>query len=332
MRGQTLLTDAHQRTLTYLRLSVTDRCNLRCRYCMPHGVQQKLEHGEILSYEEYLELIRILAAEGIQKVRITGGEPLIRKGLLGFLWRLHDRFGHLDLRLTTNGVFLAELAPDLLAAGIRRVNVSLDSLDPKVFAQITGENVLPRVLEGIDTALRLGFERVKLNVVAIRGLNDREILDFARLSLDRPLEVRFIEYMPLGTVGFWSRERFLPSAEIRGRLTELGPLQPLAAEAHDGPAVRFRLPGAMGAIGLISPVTEHFCARCDRLRLTADGKLRLCLLSNQEVDLKTPLRAHTPPEALADLIRRAILDKPARHHLDQPFSCVSNRAMYRIGG
>lgn len=327
-----MLTDAHQRTLTYLRLSVTDRCNLRCRYCMPHGVQQKLGHGEILSYEEYLELIRILAAEGIQKVRVTGGEPLIRKGLLDFLRRLHDRFGHLDLRLTTNGVLLAELAPDLLAAGIRRVNVSLDSLDPRVYAQITGENVLARVLEGIDTALRLGFERVKLNVVAIRGMNDREIPDFARLSLERPLEVRFIEYMPLGTVGFWSRERFLPSAEIRGRLAELGPLEPLAHEAQDGPAVRFRLPGAAGAIGLISPVTEHFCARCDRLRLTADGKLRLCLLSNQELDLKTPLRSHVPPEEMTELIRRTILDKPARHHLDQPHPCVSNRAMHRIGG
>jgi len=327
-----VLTDAHQRHLTYLRLSVTDRCNLRCRYCMPHGVERKLEHGEILSYEEYLELIRILVAEGITKLRITGGEPLIRKGLAGFLQRLHARFGHLDLRLTTNGVRLADMAEDLLAAGVRRVNVSLDSLDPKVYAEITGQDVLARVLEGIETALRLGFERVKLNVVAIRGMNDGEILDFARLSLDRPIEVRFIEYMPLGTVGFWSRERFMAAAEIRDLLAELGPIRPLGYETGDGPAVRYALPGARGAIGLISPVSEHFCDRCNRLRLTADGKLRLCLLSNKELDLKTPLRAHTPPEVLTGMIREAVLEKPAHHHLDQPQINISNRAMHRIGG
>lgn len=327
-----MLVDAHHRRLTYLRLSLTDRCNLRCVYCMPeHGVA-KLRHEDILAYEEFLLVVRAARSEGMVKLRLTGGEPLVRRGVLDFIRELARLPGPLDLCLTTNGVLLAGMAADLRAAGVRRVNISLDSLDPRNYSRITGRDEFPQVWAGLEAALAAGFDRVKVNVVAIRGLNDHELPAFARLSLDLPLEVRFIEYMPLGRLGYWSPQKFISSAEIKARLAPAGPLTPLPPLDGDGPARLFRLPQAAGTLGFISPVTEHFCARCNRLRLTADGKLRLCLLSNLEIDLKAPLRAGASEEDLARLLRQAVQAKPRGHDLARRLSAASNRSMNLIGG
>ena len=326
-----MLVDAHKRHITYLRLSLTDRCNLRCKYCMPdHGVH-KLNHDDILTYEEFLRVVRAAAAAGMTKVRLTGGEPLVRKGFLDFIPEMAAIPGVQDLRLTTNGVLLAPMAEALLRAGIRRVNISLDSLDRETFHRIAGRDEFERVWQGIETALGAGFDKVKINMVPIRGVNDHELVAFARLSLDRRLEVRFIEFMPLGRDEFWSRDKMVTSAEIRERLSVLGELKPLSHERMDGPAQVFQLPGAKGAIGFISAITDHFCATCNRLRLTADGKLRPCLLSNQEIDIKGALRSGAGPDELSAIIRRAVMSKPAAHPLERAFP-DSNRPMNMIGG
>ncbi|MBW2061640.1 MAG: GTP 3',8-cyclase MoaA [Deltaproteobacteria bacterium] len=327
-----MLIDSFQRKLTYLRLSVTDRCNLRCQYCMPHGMISKLDHDDILTYEECLIVVRAAASQGVTKVRLTGGEPLVRRDLIHFISELSRLPVPLKLCLTTNGVFLADLAADLHAAGIRSVNVSLDSLDAGNFYRITGRDEFLRVWRGLETALAQGFEQVKVNVVVIRGHNEHELIDFARLSLNRPLEVRFIEYMPMGELGCWSRDKVVSTDEMKERLAPLGPLTPVPSEEGDGPAVKFRLPNGIGALGFISPVTEHFCSSCNRLRVTADGKLRLCLLSNHELDLKTPLRSGATAAELAALLQRAALDKPRQHRLEEAPDYASNRTMNLIGG
>jgi len=327
-----VLIDSFHRRITYLRLSVTDRCNLRCRYCMPeHGVK-KLGHEDILTYEEFTRVVEAAASEGMTKIRLTGGEPLVRKGFLNFVHTLSSIPGTLDLRLTTNGVLLADMAGDLLTAGVRRVNVSLDSLDRSNFFRITGRDYLETVWRGVETALAVGFDRVKINVVVIRGFNDHEIIDFARLTLDRPLEVRFIEFMPIGREDFWSPHRLVSIQEIKDRLGLLGDLVPTATDSRDGPAAVFHLTGAEGRVGFISPVTDHFCQTCNRLRLTADGKLKPCLLSNREIDLKTPLRSNATRKLIAEILHRAVKNKPGRHHLDRAHHSGSNRTMNLIGG
>lgn len=331
-----MLTDGQGRHLNYLRVSVTDRCNLRCRYCMPHGMTGKLPHTEILSYEEHLALIRVALGLGLTKLRLTGGEPLARRGFLGFVRRLGALGGFEELLLTTNGVELAGQARRLKSAGISRVNISLDSLDPGRFAQITGRDHFSRVWEGFQEALEAGFSRVKLNCVVMRGVNDGEIPDFVRLTLTYGIDVRFIEYMPLGAGGLWDEALFMPAAQMLDLAARLGELGPVDSDSS-GPAQLWRLAGAPGRVGFISPVSSHFCAKCNRLRLTADGKLRPCLLSDAELDLKTPLRAGAKDEELAELFIQAARLKPKRHALFQPGPGQAPppgtvRAMNAIGG
>lgn len=324
--------DGFGRQINYLRLSIIDRCNLRCFYCAPVQEMLKVPAGEILRYEELLQVAAIGVALGLTKIRVTGGEPLIRAGVEDFLTALAATPGLAEVTLTTNGVLLPRKASALWAAGLRRLNISLDSLQPRRFAQITGSDSWHQVWEGIDIALSLGFAPLKLNCVVLRGVNDDEVVDFARLTWTLPLEVRFIEFMPIGRGSTWQAARFVPVAEIKERLAPLGPWEPLPATAHDGPAERYRHPGARGTIGFISPLSQHFCHSCNRLRLTATGQLRPCLLNDLEIDLKGPLRAGADPETIQNLFRQAIRNKPGHHHLGQVHDPGCRRRMISIGG
>jgi cyclic pyranopterin phosphate synthase len=318
--------------INYLRLSVTDRCNLRCFYCMPEEGVAYMPHSEILSYEEMLHIVDLAVQCGIRKVRLTGGEPFVRKGFIHFLDRLSEMETLNEITLTTNGVFLKEYAAAVKACGICRINVSLDSLRPAKFSRITGRNYFEAVWDGIQEAENLGFTPIKINVVAMRGVNDDEILDFARLTLEKPFHIRFIELMPVGENNSWRPERFIPIGEIFERIETLGNLIPVESNPNDGPAERFALEGARGEIGLIGALSHHFCDRCNRLRLTADGHLRGCLFSDQEIDLKAPLRAGSPDDYLLGLVKLAMANKPlGRARMAHgPRKCV--RQMSSIGG
>ena len=346
--------DARGRRIDYLRISVTDRCNLRCRYCMPaEGVAFK-DHSEILTYEEMERVACIAAKEGIGKIRLTGGEPLVRKGVVGFVGRLLADCGVQSVALTTNGTLLPHYARALREAGLERVNVSLDSLDPAVFGRITRGGRLADALAGLDAALEAGFDPVKVNVVVVRSL-EQDLVEFARMTLDRPLHVRFIEYMPVGAVeegsgchaeqtgptatddpAGWTREDSVPSDEVLERLADegaaagLGELLPIArAEAPGGwgPARYYRFGDAAGTVGVISPLSHHFCDECNRLRLTADGRLRPCLFCDEELDVKTPLRTGTD-EDVREVIRAALHIKPEGHEM----RVGTDRRMSQIGG
>jgi cyclic pyranopterin phosphate synthase len=281
--------EAASRQINYLRMSITDRCNLRCVYCTYWKEWQKQPAAEILRYEELLRLAAVAAEAGVRKVRITGGEPLVRRGLVGFLQKLNRLPGIDQVCLTTNGVLLRELAPAIYNAGVRHLNVSLDTLKRDRYRRITGSDKLPAVMAGLREAVSLGFQPLKINCVVLRGINDDEVLDIARLAREYPLQVRFIELMPTASQPWWQRH-FLSMAEVRRRLAVLGPLEPLIREVTAGPARNFRVPGFQGELGFISPMSDHHCRTCNRLRLTADGKLRPCLLAASELDLKGHLR------------------------------------------
>ena len=322
------LSDSFQRPINYLRISVTDRCNLRCTYCMPeHGITL-LTHSEILRYEEIQAVAQAAAALGINKLRLTGGEPLVRSGLPHLVAMLSQIEGIDDIALTTNGVLLRRYAAQLRQAGLRRVNVSLDTLKRDRFHRITRDYKLGEVLDGIETAKAVGLDPVKVNMVVMRGINDDEVLDFARLTLKDGWHVRFIEPMPFGT---GDGSSFIPTSEIQERLLSLGPLEPCLHSHGNGPAKYFRFPGAQGTVGFITPLSEHFCFNCNRLRLTVDGKLRPCLLSDEEVDLKTHLRRGASREELKGLIVQAVAAKPERHHLSEGV-LPKGRAMCQVGG
>ncbi len=324
--------DQHHRQISYLRLSIIDRCNLRCFYCTPVQELVKLRHTDILRYEELLRLARVAVTVGIKKIRVTGGEPLIRSGVESFLEALGAIPGLEEICLTSNGVLLSEKAEALWRAGIRRLNISLDSLQPERFARITGGGRLADVLAGLRLATAIGFHPIKINCVVLRGVNDDEVLDFARLSLAYPWHIRFLEFMPIGHTRRHWEEYFLPMSQIQTRLRSLGPLQRLPSAANGGPAVRYRFADAPGEIGFISPVSRHFCERCNRLRLTADGRLRPCLFEDSEVAVKGPLRAGASDAALQALFRQAVLLKPSRHQLDHFSPSPCRRTMARIGG
>ncbi|MGI6207666.1 MAG: GTP 3',8-cyclase MoaA [Anaerolineae bacterium] len=326
-----VLQDSFGRQLTYLRVSVTDRCNLRCLYCMPEeGVPLK-SHADILRYEEIARVVRLAAELGVTKVRITGGEPLVRPGLPELVRMLAGIPGLTDLALTTNGILLAEQAQALAQAGLRRVNVSLDTLRPERFAQITRRGRHQDVLDGIAAAQSAGISPIKVNVVAIRGLNDDEVADFARLTLSENWHVRFIEVMPLGEGRHWTGNGFIPASEIRQRIeAKHGPLQALPADPR-GPARTYQLEGAAGTIGFITPVSAHFCATCNRLRLSADGKLLACLLQGGELDLRAALRNGATDEELRALLTQAAAGKPAGHTLAGGAEPPA-RSMSGIGG
>lgn len=303
--------DQFGRQIDYLRISITDRCNFRCQYCMPREGIPLLARGEILSFEEIGRVVHAALDVGITKLRITGGEPLVRSGAVDFLARLHRVDGLERISLTTNGSLLQEHAAALASIGLRNLNVSLDSLDPAKYRKLTVHGDLATVLDGIDEAVRVGIENIKINVVAMRGINDDEVEALAGLTLSKPVHVRFIEYMPCGR---WEKnELYVPATELLPSLEKLRNVSECAGPPGSGPSKYYRLDGALGSIGLITPVSQHFCGDCNRLRLTADGKLRPCLLSDEEVDIRAALRAGTDRSGLAEIVRSAILRKPVGH-------------------
>ena len=314
--------DKFGREITYLRLSVTDLCNLRCRYCMPEEGVPKKDHAAMLTEDEMILAVEAAASLGITKLRITGGEPLVKKNILSICRRAARVPGIREVCMTTNGLRLPELAVPLREAGVRRLNISLDTLNGEKYAQITRCGVLSDALAGIHAALEAGYDKIKLNAVLIGGFNDDEIEEMAKLTLRYPLDMRFIELMPMGENGF-GKEAYLPYTEVLRRLPELEPLS-----GEGGAAKLYRLPGAKGNVGLISPVSAHFCSGCNRLRLTADGKLKPCLHSSAEYPIKGLDKA-----GMAAVMREAILGKPEWHGLlDYANRSQSARSMNRIGG
>ena len=325
------LIDNYNRILNYLRVSITDRCNLRCLYCAPHGMIPKMSHDDVLRYEEILRIVSTGARLGITKVRVTGGEPLIRKGVYSFLQDLNQLEGLQDVSLTTNGVVLEANAERIWSAGIRRINISLDTLDPIKYRQITGYDMFDQVWQGIETAQAMGFSPIKLNIVALKGFNEDEFTEFAKLTLTYPFHIRFIEYMPIGRPELRAEDHILAS-QIEKRLHDLGELVPLERQANDGPAQRFRLKGAQGEIGFIRPISRHFCNECNRLRLTASGHIRPCLLSDYQVDLKGPLRDGCSDDELAALFLQVVQHKHERHQLSIGQRGTVGDSMSGIGG
>lgn len=324
------LIDPYCRKLNYLRISITDRCNLRCLYCAPPNLRvSKLSHADILRYEEILRLVRIGVSLGISKVRITGGEPLIRKNVGNFLSELGKIKEISDLSLTTNGVLLKDHLESIREAGIRRLNISLDTLESEKFRQITGHDHFRQVWDGILAAYHAGFSPIKINVVAMRGINDDEFADIARLSFSYPFHIRFIEYMPMGNSPLEHARQIL-APEIMKLLASTGELVPIEKRQYDGPAERYRFKDAIGEIGFIRPLSHHFCAQCNRLRLTASGQLRPCLLSDAQHDLKTALRNGSSDAQISDIFLTAARFKPHRHHLIEKENVKSQMSV--IGG
>lgn len=325
------LVDAFGRRHTYLRVAVTDRCNLRCTYCMPpEGVVRK-PHGDILTFHEIARVTRVLAGMGVDKVRLTGGEPLVRRDLPMLVKQLAALTGVKRVSMTTNGVLLARHVAALRAAGLASVNISLDTLQPARFARITLRSHYHRVRDGIDAALAAGFDAVKLNVVVIRGFNDDELHQFAALTEDQPLDVRFIEYMPFRD-NQWAKERLVPYTEIRERLETHAPLLPVVPEDPAQPARDFVMPGHQGRVGIIASMTRPFCERCSRLRLTADGALKTCLFHCPERRLRDALRSGMSDAELALTIRAALREKPVGHAPLETLATLDNRIMTEIGG
>lgn len=309
--------DSYNREINYLRVSITDRCNLRCNYCIPKEGLSLIGHDDILRYEEILRIIRVAARTGINKIRITGGEPLVRRGVVDFVASVTALGDLRDISLTTNGILLEAYAAKLFTAGMKRINISLDSLDPQKYSLITGGGDLSKVLSGIDEVHRIGFSPIKINTVAIKGFNDDEILDFAELSLHNPYQIRFIELMTLGHVARDNNNQYVSNTVIREIIGRRYHLEPIDGKRNkmDGPAQIYRIEDAVGEIGFISPLSHKFCHECNRLRLTADGHLRICLLSDEVVDLKGPLRGGCSDADLSDLIKRAITQKPLQHDI-----------------
>ncbi len=328
---QSSLIDNYGRQIRYLRVSVTDRCNLRCQYCMPAEGLESIPHDSIMRYEELEAVIRAFVAQGVDKVRLTGGEPLVRRGIVDFVARLREIETIKDLSMTTNGLLLKEMAVPLRQAGLMRLNISLDTLNAERFRYITRSDKFSRVMGGLEAALNAGFDQIKINVVAMRGVNDDEIAEFAALSIDKPLQVRFIELMPMGCATRFNDASLIEAAEIRRRIEAVyGPLE--AINYFDGPASVMRIRGAAGTIGLIKPYSEEsFCSRCNRVRLTANGFIRPCLFSDNQIDVLTPLRAGDGD--LDSLVLRAIAEKPQAHlRSDGHLVASCNGRMNKIGG
>ncbi len=331
----TPLVDGFGRRARDLRLSITDRCNFRCTYCMPAEGMTWLERSELLTYEEQARVARICVERfGFDSVRVTGGEPTLR-ARLPRLFELLSPLG-VDLAMTTNGVRLPELAADLAAAGLQRVNVSLDSLRPETFQALTRRDELTRVLAGVDAALEAGLGPVKLNCVVIRGVNDDEVVDLAAFGRDRGVGVRFIEFMPLDAPGAWTMDQVVPAHEILDRIDAVFPLEPDAGGGHVEPAARHRYADGRGDVGVIASVTAPFCGDCDRVRITAEGRFRTCLFALDETDLRAVLRAGGPADAVddqvADSIAVAVRAKWAGHRIGQVDFVRPARAMSQIGG
>jgi cyclic pyranopterin phosphate synthase len=323
------LKDQFGRSIEYLRISITDRCNFRCVYCMPEHGLEWLPKTEILSYEEITEVVRQLAPLGLRRLRITGGEPTIRPDLVTLVKMLKAVPEIEDIALSTNGVKLPDMATQLRAAGLDRVNISADSLRSARIAAIARRNLRFDPVRAAEAAARAGLDPVKLNVVVMRGINDDEIVDFARLTLENPWHVRFIELMPVGEMANLTWEHVVPSDEVLQRVSVLGALRPVAGPARgNGPAAYHRITGAAGTIGVITPMTHTYCDSCNRVRLTADGRLRTCLYGDHEVNLRDPLRAGEP---LEPLFVKALAEKPKEHNLLQ-MKVGGLKALSQVGG
>jgi cyclic pyranopterin phosphate synthase len=328
--------DKYNREINYLRVSTTDRCNLHCAYCRPKEGISLQGHEDILRYEEIIRVISLAVRMGLIKVRVTGGEPLVRRGCVEFLSALKKIQGLKDISLTTNGILLEQYAGDIYDAGVTRINVSLDSLNKDKYFHITGGGDLDAVLRGIARAEQVGFSPIKINTVLIKGFNNDEALDFARLAVDKPFQIRFIELMPMGKTQQDYDEVYMPTSELIKTISQRFRLEPLQGKKNksDGPAKIFKVKNGCGEIGFINPVSDHFCATCNRLRLTSDGKLRVCLLNEAEVDLKKALRENYSDDELEQLIWDAVLLKPKQHDV----ICTDNsikkclRIMSEIGG
>jgi len=323
------LTDTYNRKISYLRLSVTHDCNLRCRYCVPHYDLPKPSKPSLLSYNDLFRVAQQSAQLGMQKLRITGGEPLVRPGIISFLERLKDISGLGEIVLTTNAMLLKEMAASLRHADVKRLNISLDSLKPEVFTAMTGGGKLNRVLDGIAAAEQAGFPPPQINVVVLRGVNDEEIFDFASMAIDKGLTVRFIEYMPVNGDSDWNK-LYVNSDEILKRLSAHHQLTPQKRAEGAGPARYFQLDHSSARVGVISPVSKHFCASCNRIRITADGLARGCLFSQEAIDLKPYLLRDD--EALSEILKIIIREKPLRHNLSEGFHTNEFVPMSAIGG
>jgi cyclic pyranopterin phosphate synthase len=323
------LIDPFGRTINYLRLSVTDRCNLRCHYCMPGSGVTKVSHHEILRYEELLMIAQAAVSIGVEKVRITGGEPLVRRGITGFLAQLSQIPGLRHLALTTNGLLLGEMAHDLKRSGVQRLNISLDSLKPEIFDRITRGGDLGRVLNGISQAGDAGIP-IKLNMVVMQGTNDNELVDFAALTLERPISVRFIEYMPTLKEPGWE-QLILPGEEILGRISERFAFTELDRGPYSGPSRDFRINGATGTFGIITPVSGHFCSNCNRIRVTSSGMAKGCLFSESTIDLKPFVRSGDM-QGLTGALKMVVCTKPEQHGMTEQSCSHEPFVMARIGG
>jgi len=336
------LVDNFGRKITYLRVSITDRCNYRCIYCQPEEPFEFIPHEEILRYEEIVEIIEETVKLGINKVRITGGEPLARKGVVGFIKKLREIKKLEDISLTTNGFFLSEYAEKLKEAGLNRVNISLDSLQEEKYKKITRRGSLEKVLKGIDSALKAGLLPIKINTVLIRGINDDEVEDFIRLALERPLNIRFIEFMPSGEeLKDNYRDKFISVLEIKENLAEKYSFRPIDINSGNGPAKYFQIKGGQGTIGFITALSQHFCETCNRIRLTSEGKLRPCLFSNKEIDIRGAIRKLAKDKKNERLLRKKVIIKklkevvklkPEGHKLNIKNQDNLPFQMSRIGG
>jgi GTP 3',8-cyclase len=328
----TPLADQFNRPITYLRISVTDRCNLRCVYCMPEAGLPWIPKKEILSFEEIGEIVSAAAMIGVRSIRLTGGEPLVRRDLASLVRRLAAIPGIEDIALSTNGILLSEQVGALREAGLRRANISLDTLREDRFFAIARRPGLDRVLAGIEAAIEHGLAPIKLNCVVMRGQNDDELAAFAELTRERPIFVRFIEVMPVEDNVDLQRDAYVSSDEILARIREVDDLRPVEGPGGNGPARYFAFDGAAGAVGVISPLSHDYCERCNRVRLTADGRLRLCLFGDHELDLRSPLRGGAGREEIVQIFRDAMFIKPERHHLQLGEVSSRMRAFSEIGG
>jgi cyclic pyranopterin phosphate synthase len=326
------LIDTQGRVVRDLRISVTDRCNLRCVYCMPAEGVPWLPKQDLLTYEEIARVARVCLGLGVASIRLTGGEPTVRADLEVLVRELHDLRPGLDLSLTTNGLKLAELAEPLRAAGLTRVNVSLDTLDRDRFHQIARRDRFLDVLAGLEAAKRAGFEPIKVNAVLMRGFNDDEAVPLARWAREQGFELRYIEWMPLDVQRSWSRERLVPAAEILERLNEVLPLEPVPGADPSAPAERYRYLDGGGTMGVVASVTRPFCERCDRIRLTADGQIRTCLFALEEQDVRGALRGGASDAEIAAILAAAWRRKEPGHLVSNPAFVQPARGMSAIGG
>lgn len=317
--------DQFDREINYMRISVTDRCNFRCKYCMPESGVENLGHDKILSFESIERIVRAAVNLGIHKFRLTGGEPLVRKGIVGLVEKLAQIEGVHDLAMTTNGALLKDYAADLKKAGLSRLNISMDTFYEEKYREITRGGDINEVMDGLDAAVAAGFARIRFNAVIMRGFNDDEILSFAQLTLNEAFDVRFIELMPIGHAENDWRYGYVPNSEIMDRLPGLVPVS-----SKDSVAQYYKYPDAVGRIGFISPMSDHFCGSCNKIRLTADGKLKPCLHTNEELDL-SPILKTGDDEALREAISQAIFNKEEKHHLNEGAEPI-DRDMNKIGG